>query len=230
MTTSELAAFVRRLAPPLLQDLQPEVVETVLSVARQQRCLARSVITNQGHPANNLFLILTGATRSFFLTQTGQKLHVLSYRAGEAFGGMAVIERASEYIVSTEAMKDSYLLVWDRATIRRLILRYPKMMDNALSIASEYLNVTIATQVALSCHSARQRLAETLVQMASGVGRRVEGGIELKVPNDELASAANITTFTASRIISEWQREGLLKKGRGKVLLPFPERLLLRDL
>ena len=48
--------------------------------------------------------------------------------------------------------------------------------------------------------------------------------------NEELASAANITTFTASRIMSEWQRDGLLIKERGKVLVPFPERLLLRDL
>jgi CRP-like cAMP-binding protein len=213
-----------------LQNLKPEEAEVVLSAARQQRCLAKSVITNQGHPANSMFLILTGAARSFFLTQTGQKLHVLSYVAGEAFGGMALIERPSEYIVSTEALKDSYMLVWDRATIRRLILRYPKLMDNGLSIASEYLNLMIATQVALSCHSARQRLAETLARMASGSGRRVDGGIELKVPNDELAAAANITTFTASRIISEWQRDGLLKKSRGKVLLQFPERLLLLDL
>ena len=103
-------------------------------------------------------------------------------------------------------------------------------MDNALSIASEYLNVSIATQVALSCHSARQRLAETLVGLASGVGKRVEGGIEVKVRNEELASAANITTFTASRIMSDWQREGLVQKSRGKVLVPYPERLLVNDL
>ncbi len=230
MTTSELAAFVRRLAPPFFQDLKAEEADAVLSAARQQRCLAKSVITNQGHPANNLFMILTGAARSFFLTQTGQKLHVFSFPPGEVFGGMALVERASEYIVSTEAVKDCYMLAWDRATIRGLIWRYPRLMDNGLSIASEYLNVAIATQVALSCHSARQRLAETVVAMASGIGRRVEGGIELRVGNDELASAANITTFTASRIMSEWQRDGLLTKSRGKVLLPFPERLLLRDL
>jgi CRP-like cAMP-binding protein len=230
MTTSELASFLRRLAPPFLQGLDTVEVDAVLAASRQQRFLAKSVITNQGHPANNAFMILTGAARSFFLTQGGQKLHVYSYPPGEMFGGMALIARNSEYIVSTEALKDSYVLAWDHAGIRRLILRYPKLMDNALSIASEYLNVSVATQVALSCHSARQRLAETVVGLASGIGRRVEGGIELKVGNDELASSANITTFTASRIMSEWQREGLLTKSRGKVLLPFPERLLLRDL
>lgn len=230
MTTSELAAFVKRLAPPFLQDLSSSEIDVVLSSARQQRFLANSVITNQGHPANYVYMILTGAARSFFLTQTGHKLHVFSFPAGEMFGGMALVARPSEYIVSTEAVKDSYTLAWDHVAIRKLILRFPKLMDNALSIASEYVNATIGTQVALSCHSARQRFAETLVAMASGVGRRTDAGIEVTIRNEELASAANITTFTASRIMSEWQREGLVKKTRGKVLVPYPERLLLRDL
>lgn len=230
MTTSELAAFVKRLTPPFLQDVVPAELDVILSAARQQRFLANSVITNQGHPANYVYMVLTGAARSFFLTQTGQKLHVFSFPAGELFGGMALVARPSEYIVSTEAVKDTYTLAWDHASIRRLILRYPKLMDNALSIASEYCNVAIATQVALSCHSARQRLAERLVALASGVGKRVDGGIEVTVRNEELASAASITTFTASRIMSEWQKEGLVKKSRGKVLVPFPERLLVSEL
>jgi len=98
-----------------------------------------------------------------------------------------------------------------------------------LSIAANYLNVSIAAQVALSCHTARQRLAEVLVNLASGIGHRVSGGIELIVRNEELAAAANITPFTVSRVMSEWQRGGILAKSRGKVLVPSPERLLLQD-
>jgi CRP/FNR family transcriptional regulator, nitrogen oxide reductase regulator len=202
----------------------------VLAASRQQRFLAKSVITNQGHPANQLFLILTGGARSFFLTQGGQKLHVYSLPSGELFGAMALVERGAEYILSTEAVKDCQTLAWDRSSIRKLIHRYPRLMDNALSIASEYMNVSSAAQVALSCHSARQRLAEVMVGMASGIGRRVADGIELKVHNEDLASAASVTTFTVSRLMSEWQRSGLVKKSRGKVLLPYPERLLLQDL
>src|ERR1700744_128559 len=126
MTATELAAFLKRLAPPFLQYLDAEQFNAVLGSARQQRFLAKSVITNQGHPANQIYMVLTGAARSFFLTQTGHKLHVYSYPAGEMFGGMALIARPSEYIVSTEAVKDTYTLSWDRASIRTLILRYPK--------------------------------------------------------------------------------------------------------
>jgi hypothetical protein len=43
-----------------------------------------------------------------------------------------------------------------------------------------------------------------------------------------LANAANVTSFTASRLITEWQRNRALIKRRGGVLLASPERLFLR--
>ena len=229
MTTPELLRTVTKLRPPFLEDLAPRDIGEILAAAKQLRFLANSVVTNQGHPATRLFMVLSGGARSFYLTQGGQKLHVHSYPPGEMFGGMAIVARDSEYLVSTEAVKDSDMLLWDRASMREFAVKYPKLLDNALSIAADYLNMSIAAQVALSCHTARQRLAEVLVNLASGVGRRVGGGIELMVRNEELATAANITPFTVSRLISEWQRTGMLAKSRGKVLLPSPERLLLQD-
>jgi len=230
MTSAELVRIIAKLCPPFLEDLDPAAANTVLSAATQRRYLANSIITNQGHPASHLFMVLTGGTRSFYLTAGGHKLQMFASPAGEMFGGMALVLRRSEYVLSTEAVRETVTLVWERAAIRRLAERYPKLLDNALTIASDYLNCMIAAQVALTCHSARQRLAEALVNMASGVGRRLTSGIELSVRNDELAGAVGLTPFTVSRLMSEWQRNGLLRKSRGKVLLPNPERLLLHDI
>lgn len=142
---------------------------------------------------------------------------------------MALVVRPSAYLATTEAVKKSDVLVWERKSIRRLAARYPKLTENALSIASDYLNLAIATQVSLSCHTAHQRLAVTLVNMASGIGHAVSGGVELTIRNEELASAANITHFTASRIMSDWERSKLIRKSRGKVLVTSPEGLLLQE-
>lgn len=229
MTTPELLRTVAKLRPPFLEDLPQSDIGEILATAKQLRFLRNSVVTNQGHPATRLYMILSGGARSFYLTQGGQKLHVYSYPPGEMFGGMTMVARDSEYVVSTEAVKDSHMLVWERAFIRDFAVKHPKLLDNALSIAADYLNISIAMQVALSCHTARQRLAEALVNLASGVGRRVGGGIELVIRNEELAAAANINPFTVSRLLNEWQRSGMLAKSRGKVLLPSPERLLLQD-
>jgi CRP-like cAMP-binding protein len=140
---------------------------------------------------------------------------------------MSLLKNPSLYLVSTEVLKDSLLLVWDRTTIQDLVARYPRLAVNALSTASEYLALCVATHVALTCHSARERLAEVLVNLTRGIGQDAPGSVELDVTNEELANAANITPFTASRILSEWQGNGALVKSRGRVLLRFPERLFL---
>lgn len=140
------------------------------------------------------------------------------------------MSRPSSYLVSTEATRNSLTWVWERKSIRKITAHFPKLADNALTIASNYVNLAIATQVSLSCHTARQRLAIVLANLASGIGHQVPGGIELTIRNEEMAAAANITPFTASRIISDWERSNIVKKSRGKLLVPAPERLLLQEL
>jgi len=230
MNALDLSSILKKLRPPLLHGIDADATREILAAARQRRFLARSIITNQGHPASHVYLLVTGAVRSCFLTKTGQRLQVYSYPAGEMFGGIAMLRRPADYIVSTESLKDSNTLVWERESMRALAWKYPRLLDNALTIASDYLNMALATQVALSCHTARQRLAQVLVKLASGIGHRTSGGIELSVRNDELAAGSNLTPFTVSRLMSQWQRGGLLTKSRGKVLLPSPERLLLEDI
>jgi len=59
------------------------------------------------------------------------------------------------------------------------------------------------------------------------MGQEVPGGFALQITNDELAHAANVTPFTVSRLLSQWQRDRALVKGRGQVLVRSPEWLSL---
>ena len=66
------------------------------------------------------------------------------------------------------------------------------------------------------------------MELAGAIGRKVPDGVELEVTNEDLANAASITPFTASRLLSTWQRDRAVVKRRGKLLLRAPERLLFR--
>jgi CRP-like cAMP-binding protein len=226
MTASEVAAALKDVKPRFLDGLAPPEVKAILAAGTQRRYLANSAVTNQGHPAGDLFLLVSGRARYFTLTPDGQKTVLLWLPPGEIFGGAAMLSRPLGYITSTETVKNSCVLVWDRPTIRHLAARYPRLVENALLIAFDYLVAYRAVHMSLICHTARQRLATVLVNLTSGIGRQVPGGVELDVNNEELANEANVTLFTASRLLSEWQRNGMVVKSRGKVLLRSPERLL----
>jgi CRP-like cAMP-binding protein len=99
-----------------------------------------------------------------------------------------------------------------------------------LLISFDYLAAYRAIHASLICNSAPQRLAQVLANLAEGIGEKVPGGVELDVRNEELANEANISPFTASRLLSAWHREGILVKRRGKVLLRSAGRLLRHDI
>jgi CRP/FNR family transcriptional regulator, nitrogen oxide reductase regulator len=189
--------------------------------------LANSVVTNQGDPADYLFLVTKGCARYFFVTPEGRKVLLHWLGAGEVFGGAALLPRPSTYLVSTEMVTDSWVLVWRRKTIRDLAARYPELMENALLVTFDYMTLFLAAHVALISHSARERLAGVLVSLAEGFGQDASGGVKLRITNEELANAANVTPFTASRLLSEWQRNGAVVKSRGGVVLRAPHKLLL---
>jgi CRP-like cAMP-binding protein len=129
------------------------------------------------------------------------------------------------YLVGVEAVQDSLVSVWDTRTFRGLARRLPQLLENALFITSYSFGWYTAAHAALCSQSARERLSHILFEYGTKVGRKVAGGIEVDATNEELANAANVTHFTASRLISAWARTGLLQKQRGKIMLCSPERL-----
>jgi CRP-like cAMP-binding protein len=118
------------------------------------------------------------------------------------------------------------MLVWSRANLRSLAAQYPRLLENAYALTLDYLVAYRTAHLSLLCGTARERLAHVLTSLASGIGERVAEGIELKIRNEDLANEANVTNFTTSRLLSEWQRHGIVFKRRGAILLRSPELLL----
>ena len=227
MTASPITGSWVDLRSRFLDGLAPSDLKLILAAATQRHMCAHSIVTNQGDTAQHFFLLRKGRGRFFYITEGGERILLHWFAPGEIFGVMSLLPNPSSYIVNTEVVKDSLVLVWDRATIQDLVSRYPRLAVNALSTAAEYLTLCVATHVALTCHNARERLAEVLVNLTRTIGQEVPGGVELDVTNEELANAANITPFTASRLLNEWQRNGAVVKSRGRILLRFPQRLFL---
>jgi len=231
ITTGECSAVATecmRLKPRILDGLAPLAVEDIVAAATPRRFLANSVVITQGRPAARLFLLTKGRARYFFIAEGGRKLLLHWLLPGEIFGGAALQPEPAPYIVGTEMVQEGATLVWERSSIRRLAGKYPRLLDNALPIFADYLAIYVATHVALTCHNVRQRLAQLLITLAHTIGRVTRDGIELDATNEELADASNVTTFTVSRLLNEWQRRGALTKSRGRLLLRSPEHLLPR--
>jgi len=212
-----------------LQGLTRSEIDSVIASAKPRHLPANSIVTNQGDPADYFFLLTKGCARYFSITEKGEKVLLFWFVPGDIFGGAALLPQPSLYLLGTETVKESRVFVWHRSVLRDLVARYPVLQENALCIASDYLTWFHASHMALVSHNARERLARVLTTLAPGIGHKVDGGIALDITNEELANAANVTQFTASRLLSEWQRTGAISKGRGSLVLRAPQRLLLHQ-
>jgi CRP-like cAMP-binding protein len=186
---------------------------------------ADSVVVTQSEPAEHVFLLTKGIARYFYLTPSGKKVLFFWLTPGQIFGGAALLRDRSTYLVGTEMVREGSVLVWHRDSIRLLASRFPRLLDNALSIASEYLTWYVAASLGLICNSARERLAHVLVSLADGLGRAHPHGISIEITNEQLADASHCTIYSVSRMMSDWQRKGYLTKSRGRIVVIARNRL-----
>jgi len=228
MSQLKLSATHSPVQIDLFQGLDSKTVKLLLAAASPRRYSAPCVITHQGHPADYLMLLWKGRARYFYQAHNGRKMILMWITPGDIFGGAALVFQPSNYLVSTEAVSGSVVLAWDAPTIRDLARRFPKILENALTLALEHVTWYTAAYSSLTSRTARERLAHILVGLAPSIGRRTAGGIELDVTNEELAHSANITLFTVSRLLSDWQNAGAIRKRRGRLILRSPEKLFLR--
>lgn len=228
MLESRAVHAPHRIEIELLRGLGQKEIDLILAAAKRRRFSAKSVMTYQGEPADHLLLLWKGRARYFFETPNGKKLILRWITPSDIFGGAALVSRPSTYLVSTEAVRDSVVLLWDGPTIRALARRFPELLENAIFLAADYISWYVAAHAALTSKTAQERLAHVLLELAPSIGQKVAGGIELDVTNEELANSANITPYTTSRMVSEWQRSGAIRKHRGKIIIRSPERFFLR--
>jgi CRP-like cAMP-binding protein len=211
-----------------LEGLDRREIEIVLAAAKARRFPAKSIMTPQGGSAAQFLLLRNGRARYYFGTPNGKKVILMWLTAGDIFGGATILSRPCNYLVNTEAVSDCNVFVWERPAIRALAQRFPKLLENTLLTAMDYFSWYVAAHGALISQTAQERLAYALFGLAESIGEKVSEGVEINVTNEELANSANITPYTTSRIISDWQRNGAIRKVRGKILLRHPKRFYRR--
>jgi CRP/FNR family transcriptional regulator, nitrogen oxide reductase regulator len=210
----------------LLGEFTPSEIKAVLAAARQRQIFPHQVIQHEGDPATHLFLLVTGRAARYKLTHEGRKLFLHWITPGDAFGLMTLLSKPPPCLTTVQGVQEGSVFVWDRVSIRALVALYPQLCENLYSVVTNYLASLIDVLVARTSQTAQQRLARMLIESARQIGHAGRKGIEFDLTNEQLAEMAGVSIFTASRQLSQWQRQGILTKSRGTILLRSPEHLV----
>jgi CRP/FNR family transcriptional regulator, nitrogen oxide reductase regulator len=220
MKEMSVAALPPDFRSTFLDGFTPHEIKTALAAARQERISPQQILQQEGNRAIRLWLLVSGRVAVYRLADNGDKVFLRWGVPGDTFGLATILGFPERYIVTVETVQEGWLLAWNLASSRTLALGCPNLNKAVNAVVANYLEGLINVLGTYAFQRAEQRLARVLVESARQLGRNGHEGIELDLTNEQLAVAARMTVFTATRKLRKWQGQGILTKRRGRIVLP----------
>ncbi len=210
--------FVDVLTPKELEELR----RTMRSVAYR----AGETVYFPGDPSDTLYTLHHGRVRLAYLDESGRRLTLTIINPGELFGETAITgEQRRRWIAET--LEDTVVCIIHKGDFLRLAQNNPRLALKITKLLGERL-VEIENKLEdLLFKGVNARLARTLLQLVQKHGESEADGVRigLKLTHEELAHLIGSTRETTSLALGELERQGLLRKQRGIIIVRDVERL-----
>lgn len=200
---------------PFFSALGHEQIEEINQQFHERGFSSGEFLYYSGDPAESLFIIAEGRVKLLRHATTGKDVLIDLLIPGEFFGGLSTAS-GSTYFETAQALTSVCALTISREKFRAILTRFPEVGMQVLDLVTARLEAAHATIQQLSSQSADQRIAYTLLKLVAKLGETHEVGLLIQTPlsRDELADMTATTPETVSRIISQFQRDGLINTGR----------------
>ncbi len=212
----------------LFQDASPATLEQALALGILRSVEEDGFFFMQGDPATHAYVLVTGRVKMVQITPTGQQITLRIMTPGQTYGGIALLKPQDGYPATAQAAENSSAMAWDTAKLRTLAGKEPSISLNTMQLMHGYILELQERQKALVTERVEQRIARILLKLAAESGKKMDEGvlIDMRLTRQDVAEMSGTTLYTVSRTLSEWERQGLLKIGRERVLIRDPHGLV----
>jgi CRP-like cAMP-binding protein len=211
---------------PFFQGLSSADINWINTQFHEIDYQVNEVICFSGDPANRLFVVADGRVKLMRNTLTGKEILLDLLTPGEFFGSLSGLGN-DVYPDTAQAQSPCCILVISKDSFQQILGRYPQVALKVIEIMATRLKTANERVHQLSALSIEGRIASVLLRLGEKFGEPREIGLLLQVPltREDLAGMTGTTTESASRIMSRFQRDGLIRSGRGWVALTDREGL-----
>jgi len=200
---------------PFFSQLTAEAVAEINKLFQEQGYAAGAPIFFAGDPASHLYVVAVGKVKLIRHTLSGQDVLLDILTPGEFFGSLSILGN-DEYQDTAQAQTSCCVLAITAEMFQAVLQGYPAVALSALNIVTQRLKEAQETIRQLSAYSVEQRIASALLKLAEKVGEQQADRLLIQLPlsRQDLAEMTGTTVETASRVMSQFQKEGLIDTGR----------------
>ena len=201
-------------AIPMFSDLAGENLETMANMVQLRRYQKGAFILGQNEVGTSMFLLVSGRVKVSLASAEGKEL-VLNYLEAPAhFGEMSLVDaqtRSADII----AVTDVELFALDGKDLSAAIQLQPRLALTLIATLSRRLRHTITRLEDMAFHDATHRVMRVVLNVATA-GLETRGTPIIQgMTHYDIATLAGTSRETASRVISQLAREGIITtKGR----------------
>jgi CRP/FNR family transcriptional regulator len=197
---------------PIFSRLSPADRRAVAEVSRVQRFSKGDTIIRQDEPSEAIYAIVSGRVKVFKMTPGGKDLILEVFGPGDPLGAVAVyMDRP--FPASAMALEDTTCVIIPRAAFFPLLETNPSLVRGLLLGLTTRL-VELTNRLAeLTGGRIEPRIARLFLKLAREMGRPDRGGvfIPLALSRQELADMTGTTIETCIRVMSRWNKDGLVR-------------------
>jgi CRP-like cAMP-binding protein len=223
-----------RLDESLLTHLRPfarldrRQIRGILDHASSRRHDAGTSIFLQGHPAERFYMLLDGYIRVARMSATGEQVTLHYIPSGEMFG-IARAFRLDRYPATAVAAVECIGLSWPMHLWDTFVSEYEGLAEETFRTVGGRLSEKNDRIVELTANQVEQRIANALLRLVNQTGRKVEDGIEIDFPitRRDLSELTAATLHTVSRVLSGWEKRGLVESRRKRITVRDPHALMV---
>ena len=203
-------------------------IREILDEATPRRIDEGAAIFREGHADDRFFLLLDGYVRVVRTTEGGDQVIALHIPAGQLFGIARAIGRDT-YPATAQAAAESLVLHWPTTIWDRFVETYPNFGQRSTQTVGVRLGEMQSRILELATLQVEQRIAQALLRLITQTGRKTEDGIEIDFPitRQDLSDMTGTTLHTVSRLLSAWQKDGMIESRRKRIKVLDPHRLMV---
>jgi len=182
----------------------------------------------QGDPAEYLYIMLSGRAKLCQIAPDGQQVNLRTLNPYQLFGAVGAVDPLATYPACAQTLDDSSALAIRSDQFRKLLEERPHLSFGLMKLMTGYIAEMQERYREMVTEKVEQRIARVLLRLAGQSGKRVDDGVLIELPfsRQDLAEMAGATLYTVSRVLSSWEKQGLISNGRERVKLTNPHGVM----
>jgi CRP/FNR family transcriptional regulator, cyclic AMP receptor protein len=202
----------------LFGKLPPPDLDALLLHARVEHYQSGREIFAKGSPGRSMMAILGGAVRISTPSPAGPDIVLALLHAGEVFGEIALLDGADR-TADAHAITDCDLLVLDHRDFVPFLERRADLCLLLLKLLCQRLRQTDQQVEEAMFGRLDGRIAKALLRLSTGE-QQGEGGISLRITQQELAGMVGASRESVNKQLQVWQSAGTVKLGKRLIVIP----------